>query len=97
MPGCEAEETLERFLLFYYRSQEVWNKMQSIGFKIDLNMMLGFFFYRIFKEKVTKEKDDLLWYTIYMVKLKLWKSCCKMTTDQIFLFPVMFLKVLKQN
>lgn len=34
MPGCEHEETIEYFLLDYYRSKEVWGKNENNRIKV---------------------------------------------------------------
>lgn len=82
MPKCDEEETLEHFLLECYRSKEVWDKMKTMGLKIEINMVSVF--YGIFKEKLSKSKYDFLWYIMCLTKSKLWKTRCRMTIDKQF-------------
>ena len=72
--NCTENETIEHLLLNCQRSKDVWRKMASIGFNINVNF--NSVMYGVFSEQMPRSHQEFFWIIICTVVTKIWKTRC---------------------
>lgn len=81
MENCNDDETIEHLVLRCQRSREVWGRMPSIGFNINVNLKAVM--YGVFQENMSSMHRDFYWTLVCTVVVKIWKTRCKVILGQV--------------
>lgn len=90
MPNCYEKETIGHLLIDCYRSIEIWQKMYDIGLTIarDRDALYANF-------NTDEQSKKVFWLCICLMVLHIWKTRCKMSTENIFISSEVVFKHIK--
>lgn len=80
MENCDEDETLDHLLISCYRTVEIRQKMDKLGFDIENNTKAVR--YGLFKEKMSENKRRLFWLVMCIINVHIWKTRAKGVIEQ---------------